>query len=187
MGIFDFVKGAGKKIFGKDDEPAAEETSAEPEVNHARQAYLRQQKELNEEAAKASTLTTMLEQHGFDMSRVNLQYDIQQANGEVFDEVVTLAGSVDTQQELEVMTLLVGNVDGVSKVDAQIEVTNPEPPATFYTVEKGDNLSKISKHFYGEAKHYRRIFEANTPMLKDPDKIYPGQVLRIPMNDQAVA
>jgi len=49
-----------------------------------------------------------------------------------------------------------------------------------YTVVAGDSLSKISKHFYGEANHWRRIFEANRDILKDPDLIYPGQTLKIP-------
>jgi len=49
-----------------------------------------------------------------------------------------------------------------------------------YTVKAGDTLSKISKEMYGDANQYQRIFEANQPMLKDPDKIYPGQMLRIP-------
>ena len=49
-----------------------------------------------------------------------------------------------------------------------------------YTVVSGDNLSKISKHFYGEANHWRRIFDANRDILDDPDMIRPGQTLKIP-------
>ena len=56
----------------------------------------------------------------------------------------------------------------------------PEAEADFYTVKAGDSLSKIAKEYYGDAMKYPAIFEANKPMLKDPDKIYPGQVLRIP-------
>jgi nucleoid-associated protein YgaU len=55
--------------------------------------------------------------------------------------------------------------------------------ATFYTVQKGDSLSKIAKEHYGDAMKYPAIFEANKPMLADPDKIYPGQVLRLPELD----
>ena len=55
-----------------------------------------------------------------------------------------------------------------------------EPESQFYTVKKGDTLSKIAKEFYGEASKYPQIFAANKPMLKHPDKIYPGQMLRIP-------
>ena len=54
------------------------------------------------------------------------------------------------------------------------------PEAKFYTVNKGDTLSKIAKQFYGDANQYPKIFEANKPMLKNPDEIYPGQMLRIP-------
>jgi nucleoid-associated protein YgaU len=57
---------------------------------------------------------------------------------------------------------------------------NVEPPAQYYTVVSGDTLSKIAKQYYGNANEYNRIFEANQPLLKHPDKIYPGQMLRIP-------
>jgi nucleoid-associated protein YgaU len=53
-------------------------------------------------------------------------------------------------------------------------------PETTYTVAAGDSLSKIAKHFYGDANKYMKIFEANTDQLKNPDLIKPGQVLRIP-------
>jgi nucleoid-associated protein YgaU len=59
-------------------------------------------------------------------------------------------------------------------------VAKAEPEATFYTVKRGDTLSGIAKAHYGNAGKYMVIFEANKPMLEDPDKIYPGQVLRIP-------
>ena len=69
---------------------------------------------------------------------------------------------------------------GVARVDDRLEVLQKEPEAQFYTVKSGDSLSKIAKVFYGNAMKYPVIFEANKPMLKSPDKIYPGQVLRIP-------
>jgi len=62
-------------------------------------------------------------------------------------------------------------------------VETPEPEAKFYTVVSGDSLSKIAKEYYGNAMKYPVIFEANKPMLSHPDKIYPGQVLRIPPQD----
>ena len=73
-----------------------------------------------------------------------------------------------------------GNVAGVAQVDDRIVVEAPEPEATFYTVVGGDTLSKIAKEHYGDAMKYPVIFEANKPMLTDPNKIYVGQVLRIP-------
>ena len=79
--------------------------------------------------------------------------------------------------------LAVGNTAGIARVDDRIEVVEvakKEPEATYYTVVKGDSLSKIAKAQYGDPMKYPAIFEANRPMLKDPDLIYPGQVLRIP-------
>jgi nucleoid-associated protein YgaU len=75
---------------------------------------------------------------------------------------------------------VIGNTQGVARVDDQMTVETPEPEATFYTVERGDTLSAIAKEHYGDATKYPVIFEANRPMLEDPDRIYPGQVLRIP-------
>ena len=78
------------------------------------------------------------------------------------------------------MLLCCGNVENVVAVNDQLTVANPTPEAQYYTVVKGDNLSKISKQYYGTPNKYPVIFEANKPMLTHPDKIYPGQVLRIP-------
>jgi nucleoid-associated protein YgaU len=84
------------------------------------------------------------------------------------------------QQHKEKLVLALGNVTGIASVDDRLTVVNPEPEADFYEVKSGDSLSKIAKKYYGNAMEYNRIFEANKPMLKDPDKIYPGQMLRIP-------
>ena len=73
-----------------------------------------------------------------------------------------------------------GNNKGIAKVDDRITMEKKEPEAMYYTVQRGDTLSKIAKTHYGNAMKYQVIFEANRPMLKDPDKIYPGQNLRIP-------
>ncbi|MDQ0706678.1 nucleoid-associated protein YgaU [Pseudomonas sp. W3I7] len=94
---------------------------------------------------------------------------------------VTVKGEVATQEEKEKIILAAGNIAGVGSVDDQITVTGPaEAAARFVTVEKGDTLSAISKREYGDANKYQKIFEANKPMLSHPDKIYPGQRLRIP-------
>jgi len=68
--------------------------------------------------------------------------------------------------------------------------TAPSPAATdpiagssvgrTYTVVRGDSLSKIAKHQYGDGNRWRTIYEANRDLIKDPDLIYPGQSLRIP-------
>lgn len=101
-----------------------------------------------------------------------------------FDEVtsqVKVTGKAATRAELEKVALTLGNVAGVEKVVAEVEVeSDDEKPARTYAVQKGDTLSKISKAMYGNANLYNKIFEANKPMLKSADLIYPGQVLRIP-------
>ena len=67
--------------------------------------------------------------------------------------------------------------------DPKKPTPSPPSPATrfkVYTVQKGDSLSKIAKHEYGDANKWRKIFEANRDTIKDPDLIYPGQELKIP-------
>jgi nucleoid-associated protein YgaU len=59
-------------------------------------------------------------------------------------------------------------------------VARPAPEARFYTVKQGDTLSQIAQAHDGDAIQYPRIFEANRPLLRDSDEIYPGQTLRIP-------
>ena len=94
---------------------------------------------------------------------------------------VTVTGEVSSQEEKEKILLAVGNIAGVGSVDDQITVTGPVAVAAkFATVVKGDTLSAISLRVYGDANKYQKIFEANKPMLKDVNKIYPGQSLRIP-------
>ena len=95
---------------------------------------------------------------------------------------VTVTGEVASQEEKEKILLALGNIAGVASVDDQIKVTDPAPivAARFVVVKKGDTLSAISLAVYGNANQYNKIFEANKPMLSHPDKIYPGQTLRIP-------
>jgi nucleoid-associated protein YgaU len=57
---------------------------------------------------------------------------------------------------------------------------SPEPEEQTYTIAPGDSLSKIAKHFYGDASKWRQIFEANRDVIKDPDLIYPGKTIKIP-------
>jgi nucleoid-associated protein YgaU len=103
---------------------------------------------------------------------------------DVSGDQATVQGKVGSQMDREKIVLAVGNTNGISKVDDRLQVAlkeqKKEPEAKYYTVVKGDSLSKIAKTQYGDAMKYPMIFEANKPMLKDPDKIYPGQVLRIP-------
>lgn len=95
-------------------------------------------------------------------------------------EQVIVNGTTSTTADAERVALALGNIDGIGSVDNQLHILNPTPEAVFYTVQAGDSLSKISKSQYGDPMRYESIFEANKPMLSHPDKIYPGQVLRIP-------
>lgn len=148
MGIFDFVKSVGKKLGIGDDE-----------------------------APDADALKKELDSHdlGTDKLEVSIEGDKAIIKGEVADQSI-----------FEKAVIAIGNTLGVSKVEAsEIKITDasaPDEPGepTFVTVEKGDNLWKIAEAAYGKGKgsKYTVIFEANKPMLKDPDLIYPGQVLR---------
>ncbi len=109
-----------------------------------------------------------------------LGLEVQQLKIDVNKDVATVSGRVEAQAEREKILLAVGNTEGIARVDDQVEVVTPEPEAKYYTVVKGDSLSKIAKEVYGDAMQYPVIFEANKPMLTNPDLIYPGQVLRIP-------
>lgn len=99
-----------------------------------------------------------------------------------FDKgVVTLSGKADSHATKEKAVLLAGNVEGVESVqDEGLIAPEPVEPTEFYTVKSGDSLSKIAKAYYGNAMKYPEIFEANREVIKDPNLIYPGQVLRIP-------
>jgi nucleoid-associated protein YgaU len=95
-------------------------------------------------------------------------------------DAVSLSGNAASQADREKAILAVGNVDGIAKVSDKMTVGADAYTATFHTVEKGEWLSKIAQKYYDDSSKYMVIFEANKPMLKDPDSIYPGQVLRIP-------
>nr|WP_242679798.1 peptidoglycan-binding protein LysM [Paracoccus nototheniae] len=93
------------------------------------------------------------------------------------DTVIVESKGAD-REALEKLILAVGNIQGIAKVEADLPPEAPQP--VFHTVAKGETLSAIAKAHLGDASKYNAIFEANRPMLSDPDKIYPGQMLRIP-------
>ena len=124
-----------------------------------------------EAAPAAEDLKKEVEKHGLDAKDLKI---------EVEGDKVTVEGDVADQATKEKLIVAMGNVKGVAKVDESIKAAAPEPEATMYTVKSGDTLWAISKTHYGDGNKYPAIFEANKPMLTDPDKIYPGQVLRIP-------
>ena len=156
MGMFSFLKDIGEKLFGKGATQAAVQP-AQPSAP------------TDDEIAKA--LKAKVEALGLDINDLDITYN---------NHTAYVMGTTTSQAVAEKVIHAVGNTEGVASVHDNIAVQKPEPPAKFYTVVKGDTLSKISKEFYGDANKYNKIFEANKPMLTHPDKIYPGQVLRIP-------
>jgi nucleoid-associated protein YgaU len=130
-----------------------------------------EQQERVDEAIKSNKLKRYVDGLGFGVEKRVVKYD---------DGVATVTGKAATQADREKVVLALGNTAGVAQVDDQMEVVEAADVAQFYTVAKGDSLSKIAKEIYGDYKQYPTIFEANRPMLEHPDKIYPGQVLRIP-------
>ncbi|MGE5355032.1 MAG: peptidoglycan-binding protein LysM [Deltaproteobacteria bacterium] len=130
--------------------------------------------EKNDEESKIDKIIALKQAVlGLELPITNFDVDIDGDNVKVF-------GQVESQEVREKVILTLGNVEGVATVTDEIEVIVPEPEAVFYEVKSGDSLSKIAKAHYGDAMKYPLIFEANKPMLTDPNLIYPGQVLRIP-------
>jgi nucleoid-associated protein YgaU len=157
MGLFSFIKNAGKKLgIGDDDAPDVDAVKKE------------------------------LASHDLGTDKVEVA---------VVDDKVVLTGVVKDQSVFEKAVIAVGNTLGISKVEAsELKVADAEADApvaakdpVFYTVKKGDNLWKIAEAQYGKGKGAKNtaIFDANKPMLTHPDKIYPGQVLRIPDIEEA--
>ena len=143
MGIFDFVKSAGEKLFN---------------LNPAKKA--------------ADVLSEHIRSFKLGNDDLKIEHD---------GNTVKVSGEVANQEEKEKILLALGNVEGVEKVEEALTIAAPAAPdPVFYTVKSGDTLSAIAKEFYGKASLYNAIFEANRPLLSHPDKIYPGQVLRIP-------
>lgn len=163
MGLLSFIKNAGAALIGgSKSEPKAPQPATAP----------------GDDAMKKladSQMALKLTNHVASM-----ELKVENLNIEVDDDKATVYGETVSQSEKEKIVLTIGNVAGIASVDDRLTVAVQEPESQFYTVVSGDSLSKIAKNFYGNPGKYTVIFEANKPMLKDPDKIYPGQVLRIP-------
>ena len=147
MGLFDFVKDIGKKIFNKEEDA--------PEA-------LKQHVEKDNPGVE------------------NLKIEVKEG-------VATIKGDAKSPSAFEKVILMVGNALGISEVKAdEMTVEGKTAPAPaeedvqFYVIVKGDNLSKIAKHFYGDPNKYPLIFEANREVIQDPNLIFPGQKIRIP-------
>ena len=162
MGLISFLKEAGEKLFpSAQAQPAPTAAAPQPDIGA-----------LNDKAAKA--IETYIGSQGLRAESLDVDYDGA-------TQTVTVSGIAPDQSTKEKIVLCCGNVAAVAKVNDMLTVASPsEPESTYRAVKQGDTLSNIAKEEYGDANAYQKIFEANTPMLKHPDKIYPGQLLRIP-------
>jgi nucleoid-associated protein YgaU len=174
MGLFDFIKNAGKKVINHDKDSVED-------VRHY----------LSEHGVATRDVTIMV-----DGDKITLMGWVPSL--EVKEKTVLLAGNIEgvakVDDRLHVgarpgqtatlqppgSTLGTGTGKVALSPDETAGAGAPAWQSRTYTVEKGDTLSAIAKKFYGDASDYNQIFEANKPMLSDPDQIYPGQVLRIP-------
>jgi nucleoid-associated protein YgaU len=163
MGIFDFIKDAGEKLGGGGKSAPAPQAQTRP-VDPAQLEALKRRKALEQLVAELG-----LQVEGLEI--------------EVTGDTAVVRGKVDDQAEREKVILAVGNVRGIARVDDRLEAAKKAPEAKMHTVVAGDSLSKIAKHFYGNAGDYMKIFNANTDQLKNPDLIQVGQVLKIPVGD----
>jgi nucleoid-associated protein YgaU len=180
VGLISFVKTAGRKVglFGGRAAAEAEEAAAAAAV--ARKAAA---EEAHAEAQQAAMNLAV----AADIRAAVLSYvDISGLEVDFDGETAMLVGTASAQADAEKAVLIAGNTEGVGQVDDRLEVVVPEPPAVYHTVVSGDTLSQIADRAYGVMRLYDVIFEANTPMLDHPDKIYPGQVLRVPPVDPPV-
>jgi nucleoid-associated protein YgaU len=152
MGLFSFVKSAGR-LLGMGGDAVQDESKPAPPPPTAE--------------AVASELT----RNGLGADNLDVAVD---------GDKVRVSGAAPDAATREKLILAAGNIAGVAAVEDQITAASQETPAEFHTVVRGETLSAIARKYYGNANAYPSIFEANRPMLKDPDHIYPGQVLRIP-------
>jgi nucleoid-associated protein YgaU len=142
MGLFDFVKEIGRKLFNRDEE-AAEKIKKHIEESNP----------------------------GIE----DMQVTFSQG-------VVSITGKATSAEAMEKAVLMAGNVQGVSEVKIdKLQAPPVQARVEYYIIKKGDTLSAIAKHFYGKANDYPKIFEANREVIKDPNLIFPGQKIRIPL------
>ncbi len=132
------------------------------------------------DAEAADNIKQHLEIKTTGLSNLDVQFD---------DGTVTICGDCATPAVREQAILIAGNVKGVTKViadDLKAPAPKPEEPeekAEVYEIVSGDTLGAIAKRYYGKASKYMKIFEANRDIIDDPNKIYPGQKIRIPLDD----
>ncbi len=175
MAFWDFIKDSGKSVLGPAE---AAEAKAPADDKAAEQAEIDR---------KVKALTAEVKALGLDSGDVHLT---------LRGDVVKVESKGADRETMEKLILAIGNIKGIARVEADVpkapgraSSSGSAAPATapegddapvFHTVKKGETLSAIAKEYLGNANRYNEIFKANQPMLSDPDKIYPGQTLRIP-------
>jgi len=142
MGLFDFVKEIGHKLFNRDEEAAEK-----------------------------------IKKHIEDPNPGIEGLSVEYKNGTVF-----LSGKAASPEAMEKAVLMAGNIKGVSEVNIDgLQAPPVQAKVEYYIIKKGDTLSAVAKQFYGKANDYPKIFEANREVIKDPNLIFPGQKIRIPL------
>ncbi len=142
MGLFDFVRDIGHKLFGKEDDASQK----------------------IEEHIKAN-----------NPGIKDLKVDYK-------DGTAVLSGTAESAEAMQKAVLMAGNVQGVGEVKIEgLAVPVATVKVEYYIIQKGDTLSKIAKYYYSDANAYTKIFEANREVIKDPNLIFPGQKVRIPL------
>jgi len=190
MGIFDFVKNAGAKVgigTSTDEDEAAAKAAADSAAadaaarRNANRERMRANAEKKREAAANEKRSEARQSVALEKYARDLGLDIPGLDIRFDDGTAFIDGKAPTNDAKEKLILAIGNAEGVGRVDEDIEVVEDDgKDAELYVVKSGDTLSGISKEVYGDPMRYPEIFEANKPMLSDPDLIFPGQVLRIP-------
>lgn len=173
MAIWDFVKNAGKSVFGAAEAATPSAPAPERPEPAAAAAPASDDTKRKVDALKAELRALNL---GGNDVHLTLKGDMVRIESRGAD-----------RETMEKLILAVGNIEGIAKVEADLPAAPAAAPAeasapVFHTVKKGETLSAIAKQYLGSANKYQAIFEANRPMLSDPDKIYPGQTLRIPQS-----
>ena len=150
MGLFDFVRDAGRRLFDTD-------------------------------ADAANNIKAHLQAKMTGLQNLDVQFD---------EGVARICGNCASTADKDMAALIAGNVQGVESVDVDgLSAPDPEPEdvweVTYHVVESGDTLGAIAKRYLGKASAYMEIFNANQGLLSDPNKIYPGQKIRIPLNNKS--
>lgn len=195
MGIFDFVKDAGAKIGigdgsdndddkGNEQSAAAAAAAAKASTDakaEATRKRIQDRKAQLENAKRMERRADARQARGLERYVSDLGFDVDGLDIRFVDGKAEVSGKVADQETRERVILAIGNTQDVDQVEDDIEITGAAvAESNMHVVVSGDTLSKIAQEHYGDAGKYPVIFEANKPMLSDPDLIYPGQVLRIP-------